>query len=81
MPYVKINGFFIAYKGSNINQEILDAKDCITKLGGRGLDIKKIVLYDITDNIINHNLVFVRKLSHTPLKYPRVFSKILKSPL
>jgi len=81
MPYVKINGFFVAYKGLNVNQEILEAKNYINKLGGRDLDIKKIVLHDINNNIINHNLVFVRKFSHTPLKYPRVFAKILKRPL
>lgn len=77
LPFVKIDGNFISYKGPEVEKEILEAKNCINKLGGRISDIKKILLpYNIT-----HSLIFIRKLSHTPLKYPRIYAKILKSPL
>lgn len=78
LPFVKIGGYFVAYKGSEIKNEIETAKSAIDKLGASISDIKKITLpySDIT-----HCLIFVRKLSHTPLKYPRVYAKISKRPL
>lgn len=78
LPFVKIGGYFVAYKGLKIENEIETAKSAIDKLGASISDIKKIILpySDIT-----HSLIFVRKLSHTPLKYPRVYAKISKRPL
>lgn len=78
LPFVKIGGYFVAYKGFEIENEIKIAKSAIDKLGASISDIKKITLpySDIT-----HCLIFVRKLSHTPLKYPRVYAKISKRPL
>lgn len=78
LPFVKVGGIFIPYKGSDIDKETADAKNCISKLGGKISDIKKISL-PYSD--IAHSLIFIRKLSHTPIKYPRVYAKISRSPL
>jgi 16S rRNA (guanine(527)-N(7))-methyltransferase GidB len=78
LPFVKIGGYFVAYKGSEIKSEIKIAKSAIDKLGASISDIKKITL---PYSNITHSLIFVRKLSHTPLKYPRVYAKISKRPL
>ena len=78
LPFVKVGGFFIAYKGPQVDDEILHAQNCIKKLGGEITDIKKICL-PFSDII--HSLIFVRKLSNSPLKYPRNYAKILKTPL
>lgn len=77
LPFVKLGGNFVSYKGCEFENEIANAKTCIDKLGATISDIKKIIL----PGNINHCLIFIRKLSHTPLKYPRVYAKILKSPL
>lgn len=78
LPFVKIGGYFVAYKGLEIENEIETAKSAIDKLGASISDIKKITL---PYSNITHSLIFVRKLSHTPLKYPRVYAKISKRPL
>lgn len=78
LPFVKVGGYFIAYKGPQVDDEILHAQNCIKKLGGEITDIKKICL-PFSDII--HSLIFVRKLSNSPLKYPRNYAKILKTPL
>ena len=78
IPFIKINGYFVAYKGYEIENEIENAKSAINKLGCEISSIKKITL---PFSQINHSLIFIRKLSHTPLKYPRVYAKILKRKL
>ena len=74
LPFVKIGGYFIALKGSDIDEEIEQSNTALSVLGGR---IKNIVEYDILD--IKHKLIIVEKISNTPLKYPRRAGKINKN--
>lgn len=78
LPFVKLNGYFIAMKGAESAEEIENAEKAISILGGKieeKIDIK-IPLSDIT-----HSLIIIKKISHTPTKYPRHPSKIKKNPL
>lgn len=68
LPFVKIGGFFIAYKGPNVKEDIIDGERAINELGGKIKDIKQIKL-PIIDGV--RNLVVIEKITHTPLKYPR----------
>lgn len=82
LPFVKLNGFFVSYKGPEIKNELLQARECIKKLGGGKIDIKEINISDSENkNFIRHNLVFISKLFQSNLKYPRDYAKILKNPL
>ena len=76
-PFVKTGGMFIAMKGSNLD-EVGQSKKALDILGGEIEDIKQIVL-PFSD--IKRNIIIVRKLRHTPTKYPRKAGKPSKEPL
>lgn len=77
LPFVRRGGLFAAMKGQNISEEILGARSAIRLLGGR---------IDRTDSFTlplcgARSLIYVRKISQTPPKYPRPSAKIAKQPL
>ena len=78
MPYVKPNGYFIAMKGSNGEEEAEEAENAVKVLGGRIVGIKK---YDLSLSGHTHTLVIIEKTSGTPDAYPRHNSQITKKPL
>ena len=75
LPYVKVGGYFIALKGAK--DEVPDALGAIEALGG---ELESNVSYKLPNGDAR-SLVIVKKISHTSPKYPRVNSKITKSPL
>lgn len=77
LPFVKINGIFIAMKGSN-TEEFENCSKALDILGGKIEKIEKMVL-PFTN--IERNVVVVRKFRHTPTKYPRKAGKPVKEPL
>jgi len=78
LPFVKVDGLFIAMKGVDSIEEITEALVTITKLGA-----EQQVLFDYTlpGTDITHRVVMIRKIKKTPEIYPRRFTKIQKSPL
>lgn len=68
LPLVKVGGIILAYKGSNIEEEIEEAKNAIKILGGR---IEKIVHFSLPNNMGERNLVIIKKIKCTPKIYPR----------
>ncbi|WP_333887848.1 16S rRNA (guanine(527)-N(7))-methyltransferase RsmG [Clostridium sp.] len=76
IPYVKIGGYFIAMKGPSVENEIKESRNAVNILGGKIEDIIK-----IEDNEFNHNLVVMKKVKHTPDKYPRKAGILSKNPL
>ena len=68
LPLVKLGGVFIAYKGSNIEQEVEESKKAINLLGGQIEEIRNIIL---PDNKGERNLIIIKKKEKTSLKYPR----------
>lgn len=77
LPLVKVDGVFVAMKGSEYKLEIDNAKNAIGVLGGKIEDVKNFKLPDYSDR----NIILIKKISHTPTKYPRNFSKISKKPI
>lgn len=77
MPFVKINGIFIAMKGSS-TEEFDNCSRALDILGGKIEKIEKMVL-PFTN--IERNVVVVRKFRQTPTKYPRKAGKPVKEPL
>ena len=77
IPYVKIGGCFIAYKGEEIDKELKEAKKGIKILNGEIEKVENIIL----EGEINHTLVFIKKINKTDIKYPRNFGNIKSKPL
>ncbi len=78
LPFVKPGGYFIAYKGSEVEQEITDSQKAIDVLGG---EIEEIAPFKIDDLKMGHNLIYIRKNAETPQKYPRKPGTPQKEPI
>lgn len=78
LPLVKVGGYFIALKGASGQEEYLQAKNGIAKLGGQLKSSIDFRLPDHEDQRINF---YIEKVKSTPRQYPRAFAKIKKSPL
>ncbi len=78
LPFVKNGGLFVSLKGPKAQEEAEEAKNAIKLLGG---ELEKIENYDLSDTDLNHNIVVIKKISHTPTRYPRKAPKPAKEPL
>ncbi len=77
IPLVKINGLFLAMKGSAGLAEAEEASYAIKILGCELIESKTRYLQDNSTRI---NLYY-KKVKNTPKTYPRMFGKIKKNPL
>ncbi len=68
LPFVKVGGYFIAYKSKDIDEELKNSEKAIEILGGKIEDVKEI---EIPETDIVRKLVFIKKIKETPNKYPR----------
>ena len=82
LPFVKTGGCFISYKGPGSDEEIAGAKKAISILGGRihRIEENNDTVFSGTGNE-GHRLIYIRKESATPDKYPRGGGKPSKKPL
>ena len=78
LPYVKKGGAFIAMKGSDLEEELAEAQRCIRTLGGQ---VEKKIDYTIPGTDVTHCALIIRKVADTPVRYPRRWAQIKKSPL
>lgn len=78
LPFIKKDGLFIAFKGSNFNDEIQDSKNALRILGGKIIDLKE---YNLPDSDISRSLIVIKKIKNTPMKYPRRPGTPNKKPL
>lgn len=78
LPYVKKGGYFVSLKGSNAQEEINKSKKAIEVLGGKLESVKTL---ELPENKGLRNILIIKKVSNTPMKYPRNNSQISKSPL
>lgn len=77
LPFVRVGGLFLAMKSAAAEEEIQSAAGAVRLLGGK---TEQNLLFDLVENT-PRRIVFVRKISQTPPKYPRASAKIAKSPL
>ncbi len=78
LPFVKQNGYFVAMKGPKAQQEIADAKNALSKLGG---ELGTVLEEKIPGTDLEHVIVSVKKVRQTPSQYPRKAGKPSKEPL
>lgn len=75
MPFVKVNGKFIAFKGQ-AGEELEEAKNAIKVLGGNLSSV-----YERSLDGAKRSLVEIEKIANTDIKYPRGNGKEKKCPL
>lgn len=77
LPFVKVGGYFVAYKGPDIEDERKCSNVALKTLGGEIEEITSFVLPDSS----RRNLLWVKKRSETPKGFPRKSKKISQKPL
>lgn len=80
LPFVRIGGYFAAYKTSDSKQELLESAKAIEILGGKyetSTDGNSIFPIEKT----NHQIFWIKKISKTPAKYPRKAGMPAKNPI
>jgi len=78
LPFVKIGGYFIAYKSVDTEDEINEAKNAISILGGQ---IEKVSDYEVPESDFSRRYVIFKKIKDSPSKYPRKAGTPSKKPL
>lgn len=78
LPFVKVGGTFVAYKGPSCKDEIEAAQEAIEQLGG---DVYGVFETELDGTDTEHVLVFTDKIKSTPKKYPRKAGTPSKQPL
>lgn len=78
IPFLKVDGYFVALKGKNAREELKEAENAL-----KILNVNLIASYKLTlpsEQESREVLVF-KKLQKTDTKYPRLYGAIKKKPL
>lgn len=78
LPFVKPGGYFIALKGAQYQEEILEAESAIRTLAASIVDVRPISLPGLDDR---RAVIYIRKDKPTPAAYPRRPGTPEKKPL
>lgn len=78
LPTIKIGGKVICMKGSDIKEELDEARFAIKELGGEIMESQEFYLPD-TD--MKRTIIVIQKIKETPNKYPRKAGMPAKEPL
>ncbi|MFD3155357.1 16S rRNA (guanine(527)-N(7))-methyltransferase RsmG [Haloimpatiens sp. FM7330] len=78
LPFVKVNGYFIALKGPSVKEELNESKKAIKILGGK---LEDVIEVDIQGSDLRHNLVVIKKIKEIPKRYPRKAGYVSKKPI
>jgi len=78
LPLCKINGQFIAMKGSLVDNELTEANKAIGILGGK---FKEELTFTLPIEESSRSILIIDKIKKTPKKYPRKAGTPQKSPL
>lgn len=74
---VKVNGYFLALRGLNGQEELKEAKNAIAKMSFKIDEVKEEELSDSSKRVI----AYLKKTKASPLKFPRNYSMIKRKPL
>ena len=77
VPLAKVNGYFIALKGSNYIEELSSSNKALKELDAKVTSIYKYDLEEYGERV----LIKIRKEKETKKIYPRLYAQIKKKPL
>lgn len=78
IPFVKVGGYCLCMKGSNIEEEIENSKNALEKLN---CSIEKVEEFNLPNSDYGRNIILVRKNGKTSNVYPRKPGTPSKEPL
>ena len=68
LPFVKVGGVFVAWKGKNFREELDEAQAAIKILGGGEIFVRAMNLPTLDDS---RAVIYINKIKTTPNKFPR----------
>lgn len=78
LPFIKVGGCLMAYKGPDAEREVEEARKALFLLGGQVEEIREGNLKEFG---IDHKVVIIKKVKNTPSKFPRKAGTPAKEPL
>ncbi len=78
IPLVKVEGLFLAMKGSQFEEELNETRNALKELDA---SLVKVYEYDLPSGNGHHSIIAIKKNKKTNKKYPRNYSTIKKKPL
>lgn len=78
LPFVKVGGYMVAYKGADAEAELETAQKAIKILGGEYERMAPTPLHQVGDE---HKIVLIKKTDKTGSKYPRKAGTPAKEPI
>ncbi|MFZ3130310.1 MAG: 16S rRNA (guanine(527)-N(7))-methyltransferase RsmG [Desulfosporosinus sp.] len=78
LPVLKVNGLFLAPKGSQFEVELAESKKALLLLGGK---VEGIEHFNLGEGAEHRAVIRIRKMKETPLQYPRQAGTPAKSPI
>ncbi len=76
LPFVRVGGLFIAFKGPKYRDEFEKGGNAIKILGG---EVAEIIEYSVNNQA--RVLILIKKITSTEKQYPRNYGKIKNKPL
>ncbi len=78
LPFLKVGGYFLALKGPLADEELEAARKAIHILGG---EVEDIFSAKIPGTDLDHKIIIIKKVRHTPQQYPRKPGIATKNPI
>lgn len=78
IPLLKIDGYMLAMKGSNFEEELKKASHVLEVLG---CVVEEIISFDLPANVGSRTIIKIKKQKKTDSKYPRSFAQIKRNSL
>ena len=80
IPLLKVGGRFIAMKSLTTEEELDEARNAVSLVGGKVKSVNRYTLKNDSEEI-ERTIIVIEKVENTPKKYPRNNSQIAKKPL
>ncbi|MDR3600182.1 MAG: 16S rRNA (guanine(527)-N(7))-methyltransferase RsmG [Desulfosporosinus sp.] len=78
LPVLKVKGLFIAAKGSQVADELIESQKALKLLGGI---VESIEHFNLGEGAEHRAVVLIRKITETPSQYPRQAGTPTKDPI
>ena len=78
IPFLRVGGTFIAYKGSEYEKELAEGKAAIEAMGGELIRADRA---SDPEGSFDHTLIYIRKKTKTPDRYPRKAGDPVRKPI
>ena len=78
LPFIKVGGSFLAYKGSDFKRELDEGEKAISLLGGKLEGERAVAIENLG---LDHKIIIISKIKNTPMQYPRKAGTPSKEPL